>query len=96
MAALDLRPEVEQAVSPVHLPPAQRETVGAACINTGLARDRDAEPGCGDESTFAEPEEPGRVGERKDGAPEESLEQTFEPMISSTLRLRATRGDSGA
>ena len=43
------------------LSPTERETVCAARVTSGLARDRDVEPGCGDESTFASPEEPGRV-----------------------------------
>ena len=75
MAAADLRAEVEQAVARVDLPPPERQPVGAAGVDPGLARDRHAEPGCGDELAFAGPEEPGRVGKRLDGPPEPGLER---------------------
>ena len=74
MAAAELRAEVQQAVAPVDLTPTERETVCAARVTSGLARDRDVEPGCGDESTFADPEEPGRVGKRENFTLEVLLE----------------------
>jgi len=77
VAAAELRAEVQQTVAPVDLTPTERETVCAARITSGLARDRDVEPGCGDESTFTDPEEPGRVGKRENFAPEVLLERNL-------------------
>lgn len=74
MAAAELRAKVQQAVAPVDLTPTERETVCAARVTSGLARDRDVEPGCGDESTFASPEEPGGVRKRENFTLEVVLE----------------------
>ena len=77
MAAAELRAEVQQTVAPVDLTPTERETVCATRVTSGLARDCDVEPGCGDEPTFADPEEPGRVGKRENFAPEMLLERNL-------------------